>query len=136
MDPKKWGKYYWGMIYCIIINYPNNPTDEDKKRIIEFFELLKSLLPCENCTHHYKKYLIMYPLNDAVLSSREKLLAWVININNEINKRLGKSQYTTEEILNYYTKSDKTIYENNKKLITMILLIMLIILLICYIKFK
>lgn len=133
MDPKKWGKYHWGMIYCVIINYPDNPTDEDKKVILEFYRLLQSLLPCENCRYHYGSYLVKYPLTDNILSSRSKLLNWTIDINNEINRRLGKKEYTVEEVINYYTKSNQN---NNTQYITIFLLIALIILLICYIKLK
>lgn len=133
MDPKKWGKYHWGMIYCVIINYPDNPTIEDKKTMMELFKLLQSLLPCENCRHHYGTYLVKYPLTENILSSRSKLLDWTININNEINRRLGKKEYSAEEVINYYTKPYQN---NNSQYITIFLFVALIILLICYIKLK
>ena len=134
MNPKKWGKYFWGTIYYVIINYPKTPSDEDKLRIKEFFELLKYLLPCQNCTNHYTGYLSKYPLSNDILSSRELLLIWAVKINNEINKRLGKKEYTVEETLDYYTTEESK--SDYSKQITTILLVILIILLICYIKFK
>lgn len=134
MDPEYWGKYYWGTIYFIVLNYPDSPTKEDKQNVKSFFEMLKSLLPCENCANHYKKNLNTYPLTDDILSSKTKLLDWVLIINNEVNKRQGKNEKTIDDIMIYYLSEKKP--RNYTQLATILLLIFLIILLICYAKYK
>ena len=60
-NPKIWGKYYWYVIHTIANQYPNNPTDNDK-RDIKFIinEILPIILPCENCSNHFKLNLIKY----------------------------------------------------------------------------
>ena len=35
MDPNIWGPHAWFLIHTVCLNYPDNPTDEDKKRFAE-----------------------------------------------------------------------------------------------------
>ena len=37
MDPKVWGPNAWIFLHSITMNYPKNPTNEDKEKYRTFF---------------------------------------------------------------------------------------------------
>ena len=132
MDPAIWGKHYWDVIHIITLTYPENPTEQDKQNVKNFFRLLQSLLPCTTCTKHYIQNLQNFPLTDDVLSNKQKIIKWAVDLHNQVNKQTGKNIFDINEIYNKYTKKEMSI----KSKITIILTIVLIILLIIYVKLK
>lgn len=84
-DPKSWGPHFWFVMRCIAANYPDNPTNDDKYRIIKFYRSLKYLLPCEKCQHHYREILRNYPIERNVKNKNE-LTRWVEKIYKKINE--------------------------------------------------
>jgi hypothetical protein len=134
IDPKIWGKSYWEVLHTITFAYPDSPNQEDKSNVKNFFIALKPMLPCETCRLHYAKNLEVYPLTDDILSSKYKLISWIVNLHNEVNKRTGKPIFTVEDVINKYTNksNDSSIIH----IVTLILLLILIILLIVYMKLK
>ena len=130
LDPRIWGKSYWDVIHIILLQYPENPTPEDKDAVRQFFELLKSIMPCQTCTSHYAHNLLQFPLSDDILSSKNKLIEWGLTLENEVNSRTGKKNITYDDLIKKYSPH----VINWKKIITIMLFILLIILLICYVK--
>ena len=41
MKPEVWGPHAWIFLHSITFNYPDNPTDDEKKHYKNFFENLK-----------------------------------------------------------------------------------------------
>ena len=133
INPNAWGEPFWNTFHIITFAYPDNPTDTDKQNILNFFHSVKHILPCETCRYHFEENLTKYPLTDDILSSRYKLVVWLITIHNDVNVRLGKSQVSVETVIEKYTG----INTNKNKLnewLTPLLLVILIIVLITYIK--
>lgn len=130
IDPTIWGKSYWDVIHIITIAYPENPTEQDKEDVKKFFELLKSLLPCGNCASHYQQNLKKFPLTDDILSNKERLVKWAVDLHNEVNLETGKKVFDINKLYSNYTKKEINI----KTKMTMILTVILIILLIIYMK--
>lgn len=83
--PNQWGPYLWYALHYVSLGYPNNPTDEDKQIYKNYYTSYATVLPCSICANHYKENLKKVPLTDEVLSKRENLIAWVINLHNEVN---------------------------------------------------
>ena len=104
MNPKVWGPHAWIFLHSITLNYPLNPTQNDIKNHYNFFTNLKNIIPCNNCRLHYKKNLEKYPLNNKILLSKDKLIEWLINIHNSVNKSNNKKQLTYSEVLAIYNK--------------------------------
>jgi hypothetical protein len=101
--PSVWGPFFWHTIHIVALGYPKNPTYTDKKCAKEFYESFAFLLPCSICREHYKEYLQAKPIS-TFLDSRTDLIKWTIQIHNKVNKMLGKSEWTLEEVLSYYEK--------------------------------
>jgi hypothetical protein len=117
---KTWGPYGWKFMHMVALAYPNNPTNEDKENYKTFFTILSNILPCQMCAEHYKKNLVNFPLTDLILSSRDTLLKWTIDIHNEVNKSIGKKILDYNEAItliknNYEDKTTKDKTEDNNK---------------------
>lgn len=103
MEPNVWGPHTWIFLHTITLNYPDNPTKLDKINMMEFFNNLSNILPCEKCALHFKENLKRYPISKS-LESREQLVKWLIDIHNEVNKITGKREYSYKEVNDYYLK--------------------------------
>lgn len=133
INPKIWGRDMWNSMYFIAFSYPDNPTQQDKINYRNYFEALSKVLPCETCRYHYSKLLNTYLLTDLVLESRENLIKWLLNVNNDVNRRVNKPDITYDKIMKRYNNIfHKKKSQSNVVIINIILLIVLIILLLTY----
>jgi hypothetical protein len=112
VSPDKWGNPTWKMMHYITYSYPDNPTPDNKRQVYDFFISLQNLLPCEKCRVNYKIHLQEYPLTADILQNKRKLINWLIDIHNEVNRSLNKSVIT-------YAQADKIYLDNHKSYITM-----------------
>jgi hypothetical protein len=103
MDPKWWGPHCWFFIHSVILGYSDNPTEADKQNFKQFFESLGKVLPCNKCRNNYKQHLMKLPLDDSVLSSRDKLVKWLIDVHNEVNVATQKSPVSYETAIEAFT---------------------------------
>jgi hypothetical protein len=105
MNPKIWGASGWLFIHSIALNYPDNPTKNEKNAIKDFLKSLKYLLPCKTCSELYIKDFPLIekqiPLNKAS-ENKTNLIKWVNLMHNQVNKNINKKTYSDEEYNNYY----------------------------------
>ena len=115
ITPEIWGPYGWKFIHMTALAYPVKPSAEEKLYYFNFFMSLINILPCHLCRDHYKQNVLKHPLNDDVLSSRETLVKWTIDMHNEVNIANNKKviDYSTaiKLIINNYESDEKV---NNK----------------------
>jgi hypothetical protein len=130
MDPKIWGPKLWFVIHTIALNYPNNPTYQDKRNHEDFFNQLVYMIPCDKCRIHYRQRLDKYPVIQH-LENSDTLFRYTILIHNDVNEMLNKPRLSYEDVLKFYKKSyDKnsvveTVF-NKKALIGCLIVIVLI----------
>ena len=101
MNPKFWGPHGWIFLHSVTMNYPKNPSNDDKQLYRNFFSSLTRVLPCEKCAYHYKQHIKDDPIEPA-LESRDKLVRWLIKIHNKVNADLGKPHYSYEQVIEEY----------------------------------
>lgn len=101
--PTVWGPFFWHTIHIVALGYPKTPTYTDKKCAKEFYESFAFLIPCAICRQHYTEHLSKNPLTP-YLDSRSDLLKWTIDIHNQVNKMLGKPEWTQTEVISYYER--------------------------------
>jgi hypothetical protein len=136
INPKKWGDAYWKMSHYITFAYPDAPTNEDKINVKSYFDNLRYLLPCANCRGHYIQHLSMYPLTDDILSSRYKLIKWLIDLHNAVNRRIGQREYTIDEVFKMYSGDNNSYFNIDQNILQIIFLVVIIVALIVYMKNK
>jgi hypothetical protein len=129
ISPTYWGPSAWKFLECVVLAYPDIPTEQNKNEIKEFFLSLRNALPCEMCREHYKTNLEKYKLNDNVLSSREKLLEWLVSIHNEVRKSNGQKQLTKNDVLKFHS-GVKINYGSVNKTMTYLLFLSIVVLLV------
>jgi hypothetical protein len=102
-----WGPHAWRFLHYISLGYPENPTEEDKNNYRNFFISIKNILPCSLCSHHYEENYNMMPLTYDILSNKELLVRWVIDIHNIVNKSKGKRVIPYEEAILLITSPEQ-----------------------------
>lgn len=107
--PNVWGPHGWRFIHFITLAYPNNPTSEQKLKYKNFFISLGDVLPCHICAAHYKKNLIEIPLSDTVLSSRNNMINWAIDIHNKVNESKNKPILSYDEALKHIGEDEQCV---------------------------
>ena len=90
-----WGPSMWHTLHTISFNYPVKPTNDDKKKYLNFFKSLKDILPCKYCRINYKKNIKSVPLNLNTMKNRYTFSKWVYDLHEEINRMLGKKSNLT-----------------------------------------
>ena len=101
MNPVIWGPPMWISLHSITLNYPEKPTLCQENMIREFFWNVQFVLPCEMCRNHYAEMIRTHP---PITKDRRSLVYWLIDRHNQVNKRLGKREYSYEEVLQKYQK--------------------------------
>ena len=106
-NPNIWGPKGWFFIDTIILSYPNNPTELEKKQYRNFFYSFPVILPCKKCRIHFNEYIEQNPLNDEILSSKDNIIKWILQSHNNIRK----TQISIEDYYTYY--NNKPSYYTN-----------------------
>lgn len=134
MLPTIWGNYAWGFIHLVAINYPNTPTQIQKKYFKKFFSSIQNILPCDKCKYNMKKHLIKYPLSNKVLSSKKNLVKWTIDLHNVVNYYTGKEMLSYNEAINEINKIINLKQQSHYLTYFVLVLIVLLIIFAVYIK--
>ena len=99
MKPEIWGPSTWVFLHSITLNYPDNPTDEDKHNITSFFEYIGKVLPCDRCKVNFRSHLEKNPISDQVVSNKKNLVLWLIDIHNSVNRMNNKPELSHKDAL-------------------------------------
>lgn len=126
MNPEVWGPHMWFIIDSIILNYPDNPSMEDKNDMIQFFSLLEKILPCVDCRMNYKTHYNSSPLTYTILESKNAFIEWGLELHNKVNRMKGKNIITKEDFIDYYSNQ----YGGKVKYTTIFSLVFIILVLI------
>ena len=104
--PDIWGPHGWKFIHYITLGYPNNPTEQDKKKYYNFFMDLSYVIPCGICGNHFKQHLDITPLNDEALKDKESLMTWGIMMHNHVNAKNNKKIKSIKDAIDAIIKND------------------------------
>lgn len=105
IDPRIWGRPTWDANYYIVLAYPDKPSEQDKIDMKNYFMSFGKVLPCGTCRDNYKQHLAELPI-EPNLESREKLVKWLVSMENAVRKTQGRKEITYEEVLKRYLNKD------------------------------
>jgi hypothetical protein len=100
-----WGPNAWKFLHTVTFAYPPNPSIDQQRAADSFFSSLAPLLPCSECQTHYTSELATHPPDTR---SGATLSAWLVDLHNRVNTRLGKPQYSYEQAVQAYTSQCST----------------------------
>jgi hypothetical protein len=107
IDPRIWGRPTWDANYYIVLAYPDKPSLQDKEDMKTYFMSLGKVIPCGSCRENYKQHLLELPI-EPNLVSREKLVKWLISMENAVRKTQGRRDLTYEEVIDRYVKKENS----------------------------
>ena len=123
LTPIVWGPKTWFFLDSMGMAYPENPTDAEKLSAKNLLLSLIDLLPCWGCRVNYEKYINEYTKTksiDYIVENRTNLLAFIIDVHNDVRTKSKKPTKTVEETFKYYniaylnTKPEEFTSNNNK----------------------
>ena len=103
----QWGPAAWNTLHVVAHTYPKRPTEAQRQETHRFLLLFATHLPCPACRRHFTA-LLEARLDERALASRERLVAFLNDAHNEVNRRLGKRVFTIEEHHRVYRHSKRT----------------------------
>ena len=104
--------FYWYHLHYLSIKYPDNPTDDQKKTIINLINNMKEEgIPCSICRDHFIKFANSRVI-DSVISGKKNLFTFFLDCHNEVNIQQKKRILLYDEAFDYYSKD---IIIKNKK---------------------
>lgn len=136
MRPDLWGRCAWKLIHLITLDYPINPTIEEKNHYYDFFNSLQYVLPCDKCRYNLKQHYKRYPLTNEILSSRSNLVKWGIDLHNIVNYYTGKPMLTYKQALDKINDTISNKSKNNTYLLIFVIIVIIIIIIIIYHFYK
>jgi hypothetical protein len=108
IDPTIWGPHLWKFMHYFTLSYPEEPTEEDKDNLYNFFNTIQTVLPCEKCRYNFKSHLEKTPLTEEILSNNINVIRWLFDIHNEVNKTTNKPVLSYDDFIKIYsTKSQE-----------------------------
>ena len=89
IDPTVWGPHLWATIHTLALK-----ADSDLESLAygNFLNSLHFLLPCNACKHDFSKYVSAHGYPNI-----GNAFEWSVNFHNNVNRKLGKNIFTTEE---------------------------------------
>ena len=96
---KSWGPSAWNTLHCMAHAWSRTPTDAQRERMYSFLHMFAVHLPCPTCRTHFVEMLVeqMPGAHCGVLESRDTLVAFCNSLHNQVNRRLGKREFTLKE---------------------------------------
>lgn len=91
-----WGPAAWTFLHSIAHSYPFLPSETEKSEMLSFLPLFCSQLPCPRCRSHCTLYMLKN-LDDLAVSSRDRIVRFMHDFHNEVNRRTGKREVSFEE---------------------------------------
>ncbi|CAL7939417.1 unnamed protein product [Xylocopa violacea] len=93
LDKDELGSRTWSFLHTMAAYYPSKPSEEEKSDMKKFFHIFSKFYPCYVCAEDLQEQLKRTPPQT---DSQKQLSQWLCNIHNEVNKKLGKSEFNCE----------------------------------------
>lgn len=111
MNSEMWGSEGWFFLHMVAVNYPEQPTEKEKRDYRRFFESLVNVLPCPICGVHLAENMANNPIK---LDSRNELFSWTVDIHNAVNAKNGKEIISYEKAYDILIQKAYTNYNKSK----------------------
>lgn len=117
INPNWWGPAAWRFMYSFISVYPQNSDKECIEGTIQYFNSLKSLLPCSGCRNSYSVFITEEDTNinnHNNFTSRDNIILFVFNLREKVNIKVDRQYCLTYQY--FKKKLDVMICDKNNKL--------------------
>ncbi|KAM0684389.1 hypothetical protein MDAP_000157 [Mitosporidium daphniae] len=99
------GTATWTFLHRFAGMYPANPDEKYQECVRLFLNTLPHIYPCEECAVGMRAFFDCHPPET---ESMEKFGAWLCEIHNLVNEKLGKPQYDCANWMDQWRPEDCT----------------------------
>jgi len=103
-NPKLWGPSFWTFLYLTVLGLPVTLSKSQQSELSQLIKKFYIYLPCMECRYHYYN---MIKTVDTNVRTREESFDLILNLHNNVRKRLKKKQLTKEDVLSYFDRMNK-----------------------------
>jgi FAD-linked sulfhydryl oxidase len=104
-----WGPRAWHWLHSKSVDYPENPSRQQKLSMLAEFWGFVQTLPCPTCRSHATIYARSFPPD---LSGSRGFQIWAWRFHNAVNQRLGKPLMSAEKYQQTYREEISKKYWN------------------------
>lgn len=94
VDPAIWGPPLWRFLHGAAA--ASSADASVATRWASVLEAMKTGLPCQECTDHYRTWFAAHPIADGSVS------AWLLALHNDVNRRRGIPEWSAEQLAAAY----------------------------------
>ena len=94
--PAELGNAGWAVLHATAAAFPSEPSGAKQRCFSEFLHAWAGLYPCGACAAHMRAWLRAHPPEQAAAGGRRAASAYVCEMHNGVNARLGKPTYTCD----------------------------------------
>lgn len=103
-DAASLGRATWTFLHTMSVYYPDQPSASQQADMHSLLHSFSRFYPCTHCAEHLRAEMIRNPPQ---VTSRPALVAWLCNVHNEINARLGKPLFDCSKVFERWRDGPK-----------------------------
>lgn len=97
-DTSVWGAALWEVLHGLAeFGGETIPFSDWQELIVA----LQTGLPCPDCSTHFQRWCRLHPLTESHTARR-----WLLDLHNDVNRRLRKELWTVDELTKHYSGVD------------------------------
>ena len=94
----------WRSIHVVALGLPRDADRATKDAYVAFYESLKTVLPCIQCSQGYTKIVATTKptIAEAVEAGPDALFSWTVDVHNKVAQKLGQEPMNEDYIRDHY----------------------------------
>ena len=94
-DSVELGSATWKLLHTMSVNFPERPTESERRDMEQFVSLFGRLYPCRPCAEDFVEDVRRHPVDTA---SGPRFARWLCGAHNRVNEKLGKEQFDCSKV--------------------------------------
>ncbi|XP_065224333.1 FAD-linked sulfhydryl oxidase ALR-like [Planococcus citri] len=90
LNKEELGNRTWSFLHTMAAHFPEKPTPEDQRDMVQFFRILCRFYPCRSCAESFSKLCAERPPE---AGSQKELIEWLCWAHNQVNNKLNKPSF-------------------------------------------